>query len=1111
MDEIGRIQSNHSTTSAGCSVRTLIGALDCRLTEELSEKPGRFSELPANMLARTKLSALRYHNSNIDRNIDVQEIAEFVSKVIKVFDTGVATEHSYRPALETLLNSLSKSAKALNEPKRVACGAPDFIVQRKDLIIGHVEAKDLPVGLRAMKDANKNQLERYRKALPNLLYTNCLDWDFYRNGELVASVSIGHFMLGIHAVPENYPALASLLETFISQRPQIITSPKLLAEKMAGKAQLIKEVLHNALKADKDEVTELTEQYHAFKEHLIHEITLEDFADIYAETIAYGMFAARLHDDTPETFSRQEALSLLPKTNPFLRNLFSYLAGVNLDERIAWIIDDLANIFRFSDVPKIMHAFGRLTGQNDPFLHFYETFLAAYNPAKRKSRGVWYTPEPVVNFIVRATDLVLRTEFGLSDGLADTSKVNIKWDTGQTSKRGKSIVTTKDVHRVQILDPATGTGTFLAEVIKQIAPVVKEVGNAAWSDYVEKDLIPRLHGFELLMASYAMCHMKLDMILSELHYKPSANPPRFSVFLTNSLEEGEPANQALPFAQWLTNEVKQANTIKRDMPIMCLIGNPPYLGEGGKSEGWLGTLMDDYKKEPGGKIRLAEGAKWVNDLYAKFVRVSSHLIEKNGEGVLGFITNHGYLDNPTFRGMRWHLLNTFDKVWILDLHGSSKKVESPPNGIDDKNVFDIMQGVSIIIAVKLKRSATSKKKLASVKHGDLWGSRASKYDKLWSTGLDSKLFKPLDCVPPQYAFARRDFSKLDEYSAGVLLNELMPVHGNGIVTKRDELNIHRTAEGVRQMVDDFLTLPEKDVRRKYNIRPDVRDWKYEWAKKDITDQRGEVPVLEIGYRLFDSRYMFNSGRARGLVGWPVADLMRHYSTGSNIGLLTSKAHRDAEFAHVFITDKPTEAIHFSATTGSNAFNFPLYLLPESDELEPEPQVNFDLKLFRKFQSVSKHVRHGVADELSLFDYIYGVLHSPKYRREYADFLRTDFPRIPWPQNASEFWRIAKLGGSLRSLHLMDSKALGACQFPFSGSGTNIVERYEFIEGNVWVNDSQYFSGIPQQVWNLYIGGYLPARKWLKDRKNSKLDFQSIKQYQRIIKVLIRTDEIMAEL
>ena len=316
-------------------------------------------------------------------------IEDFVRKVVAIYKTGAATEHSYRSALEALFGSLDKSVSALNEPKRIACGAPDFIIQRGEIVIGHVEAKDIGIGLRGMKDANKNQQDRYRKALPNLIYTNCIDWDFYQHGERVASVTIADFLMGIQANPDQYERLDSLLRNFIAQRPQTITSPRVLAKMMAGKAVLIKEVLHNALKADGDKQTELSGQYHAFREHLIHDITLEDFADIYAETIAYGMFAARLHDTSLETFSRQEALKLLPKSNPFLRSLFSYLAGEDLDERISWIIDDLAAVFQAADVKKIMGSFGNLTGQSDPFLHFYETFLAAYNPAKRKARGVW--------------------------------------------------------------------------------------------------------------------------------------------------------------------------------------------------------------------------------------------------------------------------------------------------------------------------------------------------------------------------------------------------------------------------------------------------------------------------------------------------------------------------------------------------------------------------------------------------------------------------------------------------------------------------------------------------------------------------------------------------
>jgi hypothetical protein len=487
------------------------------------------------------------------------DVSGYLAEVTRIHATGVAQEHAYRPALEKLFKSIADGVTAINEPRSIKVGRPDFVFLRNvgrgaDITVGHCEAKDVGLGInpRGMNDFNKAQHERYVKALPNLIYTNALDFRFYKNGELVREISIGDYLMGIQPRPDQFEVLTHQLEDFCAERLQTITSAEKLAEMMAGKAVLIKDILFNSLKEDKDVRNDLTDQYTSFKDMLIHDLSVEDFADIYAETIAYGMFGARLHDRTLKDFSRAEALDLMPKSNPFLRNLFTYVAGPNLDERIRRTVDELAEIFQATNLPKLFEDFGKFTQRNDPFIHFYETFLAEYNPAKRKARGVWYTPEPVVNFIVRAVDDVLKTEFRLPLGLADTSKVTVDWDTGQTDKKGKHIIGKKTVHRVQILDPAAGTGTFLAEVIKQIAPKVKDVAEGQWSSYVEKELIPRLHGFELLMASYAMCHMKLDMMLTEMGYKPTGNPPRLSVYLTNSLEEGERANQTLPFAQWLT-------------------------------------------------------------------------------------------------------------------------------------------------------------------------------------------------------------------------------------------------------------------------------------------------------------------------------------------------------------------------------------------------------------------------------------------------------------------------------------------------------------------------------------------------------------------------------
>ncbi|WP_417249643.1 type ISP restriction/modification enzyme [Celeribacter sp.] len=1046
-------------------------------------------------------------------------VAVFLDKVTKIYSTGAATEHSYRSAIEDLFSNLSDTISALNEPKRVKCGAPDFIIQDGDIVIGHVEAKDLHIGLRGMKDANKNQQDRYRKALSNLIYTNCLDWDFYRDGELYASVTIADFVMGIQPKPDQFDTFEHLLRDFIAQRPQTITSPKNLAERMAGKAILIKDVLQNALLEDEDKQTELAGQYHAFKEHLIHDITPKDFADIYAETVAYGMFAARLHDQTLDTFDRHEALELLPKSNPFLRSLFGYIAGHDLDERIKWIIDDLARVFRAADVAKLMENFGKLTGQNDPFLHFYETFLAAYNPAKRKARGVWYTPEPVVNFIVRAVDDVLINEFGLPDGLADTSKISIDWDTGQVarnkdgtlSKRGKNVIIKKDVHRVQILDPATGTGTFLAEAIKQIAPKVKDVAEGMWSPYIEKDLIPRLHGFELLMASYAMCHMKLDMILTELGYKPTGTPPRLGVYLTNSLEEGEAANQSLPFAQWLSNEVKEANTVKRDMPIMCIMGNPPYSGISTNKGEWITNLIDDYKYVDG--EHFGERKHWLNDDYVKFIRMSENLIEKNGEGVLGFITNHGYLDNPTFRGMRWHLMQTFDKIYVLDLHGNANKKEVTPEGKPDKNVFDIQQGVAIIIAIKKTKKS---QKMAQIFHGDLWGARSAKYSELNSATLAKFDFDQLECAPPQYAFVPRDNRLSTEYERGICLANFMPQNVTGIVTAKDGLVIDFSKSELTDRISAFADPTKSDDQVRSEFFPnkkagkypagDSRGWKLPEARTQLQASVWSDDIQKMTYRPFDQRWILYRP---DMVDWGRFESMPHLLRETNYAMIFSR--------QAVRTGAPPVNVLVSADIFDNrgvysnkgiAQAAPLYLYPDEQDLDQTRHVNFDPKLWKKLQAKAKHPTHGIPDEVQTFDYIYGALHCPAYRETYAEFLKIDFPRIPWPATPDEFWDVSVKGAQLRKLHLMDPTAVGKAPYPFKGEGDGVVGKPEFKNGRVYINDTQYFDAASEVSWGFYIGGYQPAQKWLKDRKGRALSFDDVKHYQSILKILSETDRIM---
>lgn len=1092
------------------------------------------------------------------------DIAGYMAEIQRLHGSGQTTEHSFRPALAALFDQITPDVTCINEPQNIVnVGRPDFVFTRKagtgtDITVGHCEAKDIGIDItpRSMRDANKAQFDRYVKALPNLIYTNGLDFAFYRNGELVRRISIGEPIMGIQPNPGQYDALAHQLADFCAERLQTITSAETLAEMMAGKAVLIKDVLFNTLQEDKGLQSELAGQYKAFQDQLIHDLSVEEFADIYAETIAYGMFAARLHDDTREDFSREEAMRLLPKSNPFLRKLFEFVAGTSLSEPVRRTIDELAEVFQATDLQKLFENFGKFSRRNDPFIHFYETFLARYNPAKRKSRGVWYTPEPVVDFIVRAVDDVLKTEFGLPMGLADTSKISVDWDTGQKDKKGKPQTIRKDVHRVQILDPAAGTGTFLAEVIQHIAGTVQKTAPGNWSSYVEKELIPRLHGFELLMASYAMCHMKLDMMLSAMGYKPSGAPPRLGVYLTNSLEEGERVDQTLPFAQWLSNEAKEANTVKNDVPVMVVIGNPPYSGISQNMGDWIVNLIEDYKYVDG--QHFGERKHWLHDDYVKFIRFAEHMIEKNGEGVLGFITNHGYLDNPTFRGMRWHLLTTFDTIRVLDLHGNAKKKEVAPDGSPDKNVFDIQQGVAIIIAVKKKRGAKTNEPLATVWHGDLWGDREGKYETLLSKSASSVIRNNVDRSEPGFYFSNKDFLSESQYRKGFSTNDLFVNTASGFVTAKDGLNLSFSERRAREVVMALASESADSIRQKLPVGKDSTTWTLGGAIEDAKGLDASAKTTSANYRPFDQRFTVFSGKSGGLYARPVLQVNRHFLAKLNVGLCTTriKTHNASDF--VFVTASVAD-FHL---LGPSTYISPLYLYPSDDDLDQSIRVNMDPAIRRRIEAAAMgrdaddlpptlageglrvgggtgataptgsapatpgqspaspinvggtveiepaYGADGRPNEVAIFDYIYGVLHCPAYRETYKEFLKIDFPRIPYPPSPDLFRDVQAKGTLLRRLHLMEDEAIGETPYPFTGAGDSVVGKLRHEGGTVFINDVQGFENVPDVAWGFFIGGYQPAQKWLKDRKGRTLSFEDIGHYQKIVKILTETDRIM---
>ncbi|OYU83484.1 MAG: DNA methyltransferase [Flavobacterium sp. BFFFF2] len=821
---------------------------------------------------------------------------QYITKIDRLYQTGNAREHSYRGDLQNLIMAILPDVLVTNEPARVDCGAPDYVLTRKDVPIGYIEAKDIGVDL-ASKTL-KEQFDRYKSGLTNLVFTDYLEFHFYKEGVFTTKIEIAKIINGaIIPITENFEQFTQLIKNFSLTVTQTIKSPTKLAEMMAGKAKLMADVIEKSLNIDdqNESRTPLKNQMLSFQQMLIHDIDNKSFSDIYAQTIAYGMFAARYHDPTLPTFSRLEAAELIPKSNPFLRKLFQDIAGFDLDYRIVWIVDELVNIFLASDVAQIMKNFGKSTKQEDPVVHFYETFLGEYNPALRKARGVWYTPQPVVNFIVRAVDDILKTEFNLPQGLADTSKIKIKKTIPKFDERSKtkSKITGEqdteiEVHKVQILDPATGTGTFLAEVVKHIYKKF-EGQQGIWSKYVNNDLIPRLNGFELLMASYAMAHLKMDMLLTETGYKPT-DEQRFKIFLTNSLEEAHPDSQTL-FSSWLSDEADQANAVKRDTPVMVVMGNPPYSGESANKGEWIMSLMEDYKKEPGGKEKLKErNPKWINDDYVKFMRFGQHFIDKNGSGILAFINPHGFLDNPTFRGMRWSLLQSYDKIYTIDLHGNSKKKETAPDGSLDQNVFDIMQGVSINLFVKTGEKKTDD--LAQVFHYDLFGKRELKYDFLSNNSIKTIDYKKLPNVAPNYFLVNKDFDIQEIYDEGFKVNEFLLSNSVGVVTAKDAILVE---ENYKNLIGN--------VERYYNINVDAQK------------------IQKVTYRPFDNRYVYYDTK---LVERSREKVMQHMLNHNNLAVVINKPAQGGPdfYTDVFVTNTIIDQSTFSAMKRS-AFICPL--------------------------------------------------------------------------------------------------------------------------------------------------------------------------------------------
>jgi hypothetical protein len=1008
---------------------------------------------------------------------------------------GDAREESFYAALSGMLKKVADATgrnhiHVTTLPKSTDAGNPDFrLWNGRDRIVGYIEAKN-PTEERLDMIEESEQLTRYRATFPNLVLTNFLEFRLYRNGERIQTVlATRPFVLTrlqTSPVVEKADELHALLDRFFDfSLPKTFTAESLAVE-LARRTRFLCDVVGQQLADEKDTPGILTGFFEAFQTFLIGTLTPEDFADLFSQTITYGLFAARTR--AGDDFNRRAAFDSIPHTIGVLRGLFRFISLGDLPEQLAWCVDEIAEALAVADTPGILDRYYHEGKGSDPIVHFYETFLARYDPAERERRGVYYTPEPVVGYIVRSLHGILKSDFGMRDGLASDG--------------------------VTLLDPAAGTMTFIARAAElAVAEFEAKYGKGGRADFIRRHILQNFYAFELMMAPYAVGHLKMSFFLEELGHRLADNE-RVPFYLTNTLDNEELEQSRLPGFSALAEESRLAGVIKKQTPILVILGNPPYSGHSTNTEKWISDLIDTYKHVDG-KPLGEKNPKWLQDDYVKFLRFAQWKIEQAGHGVIGMITNHGYLDNPTFRGMRQSLMQTFDDIYILDLHGNSLKKETCPDGSPDKNVFDIRAGVTIAFFI---RSGGKPKSDAVVYHADMYGSRESKYERLNAHNRTSTDWSELKPASPFYLFVPRDNALEATYNQFVGVPEMFPVNSVGIVTARDKLTIHWSPEEVWNTVNTFANSAPELAREGYNLGKDARDWKVVLAQRDLRDtgpaRDNIVPIL---YRPFDVRHTYYTGRSRGFMCMPRPDVMQHMLAGENLALVSPKQHKE-EFGAL-----TTESIGTHKTVAAYDINyyFPLHLYPAADRQD----------LFAQHDAAERrpNLHPGLVAALAtaygaeptpeaIFHYIYAVLYAPAYRAKFAEFLKMDFPRIPFTADASLFAKLGSLGARLVDLHLLKSPELDPPHCRFDGTGSGVVEknrrtglRYDTESERVYINPDQYFGPVTEAVWNYRIGGYQVSEKWLKDRKERRLDLDDIRTWCRIITALGITIGIQQQL
>lgn len=1112
----------------------------------------------------------------------------YFKRIFDVASKGDATESSYYSSLEELLNNYAvyinkRNVHVTTLPKKTDAGNPDFrIWDGKQQIVGYIEAK-APTVENLDQIEESEQLKRYLHTFPNLILTNFFEFRLFRNGLLTDKVTIGRLFI-VHKLKTTPPVekeseFLKLLEKFFSFSFPKVYDAKSLAIELAKRTRFLKdEVIFQELEEEeKKGKGNILGFYKIFKEHLISGLTKEDFADLYSQTITYGLFAARTR--TENGFNRKLAYDKIPKTIGILRDVFKFISLGDLPQQMEWIIDDISDVLATTDVYNILDEYFNKHKGKDPIVHFYETFLAEYDPKMREKRGVYYTPEPVVSYIVRSLHHILKEHFDKKDGFASQS--------------------------VTVLDPAAGTLTFLAEAAKlALDEFISKYGEGKKSGFIKEHILKNFYAFELMMAPYAIGHLKMSFLLEELGYKLQSDD-RFKLYLTNTLEMAELAQTELPGMVSLSEESHLAGKVKKEQPILVILGNPPYSGHST-------NVYDEVKAyyHVDGKPLGEKNPKWLQDDYVKFIRFAQWKIDQAGEGVLGFITNHSYLDNPTFRGMRQSLMQSFDEIYLLDLHGNSLKKEQCPDlpaprpdlfwvyvlkckdesfyigqtdniqrrfdehqkgevpwtksrlpaeiifleecnsrgnaikreqdlktgfgrkwlkreyeagrlaarqagGSKDENVFDIQQGVAI--ALFIKKKGLQKK----VSHSELWGVREKKYDWLNKNDLTSTKWKKINPKSEFYLFIQRDEKLLTQYETYPKITDIFPVNSVGVVTSRDNFVIANDKSALKRRIMQFRDkkMPDELIGQTYELK-DKSNWKLKDARAEIMkDDDWEQAITKILYRPFDKQWIFYHD---AVIERSRKEVMRHMIQ-DNLGLITVRQVAEGNFNHALVSDSIVES-RITLSNKGIGFLFPLYLYQQKDNPKKkslssmmllfEPQAEYAMKKPNLspelIEKLTKEFKKAPSPE-EIFYYIYAILYSNTYRTKYAEFLKIDFPKIPFGKDYKLFKKMGDYGEKLVELHLLKSSELEKPAAKFQGKGNDKVEKLTFEKEKLYINSTQYFEGISAEVWEYQIGGYQVCEKWLKDRKGRLLSVEEIKHYCQVVTALKKTIDIQSKI